>query len=232
MGRRPPARWIYQLAIDQPGTSHEVILQELRAAMLSGLVPPGAPISPDDVADRFQVSRIPVREALKTLIGEGLVEHEPRAGYKVAQLTRAELGELYIVREALENAALAAAVRTATPTDDLAVLESYEILGRAVEDDDRDGHQRESRNFHFALAAPCRMPRLLGMLEAAWNVTEPLQPMTSVSHDTGETLHGDHKTMVDAFVARDAETLLAASAVHYRRLHDVLATLPTRRMKV
>ena len=66
-----------------------------------------------------------MRESLKTLSGEGLVQHQPNAGYAVAQLTARELAEMYIVRETLESAALAAAVprhrrrarNVAEPTD-------------------------------------------------------------------------------------------------------------------
>ena len=57
-----------------------------------------------------------MREALKTLIGEGLVAHRSNFGYAVAQLTPQELREMYIVRETLEAAALAAAVANATDT--------------------------------------------------------------------------------------------------------------------
>ncbi len=63
---------------------HEVVLDESRTVILAGHAPPGVVINVDDVAGRFAVNRIPVREALKTLVGEGLVDHRPRAGYVVA----------------------------------------------------------------------------------------------------------------------------------------------------
>ena len=229
--QRPAAAWVRQLAIDHPGTVHEVILDELRSIILAGHAPPGAPIVVDDVADRFTVSRIPVREALKTLIGEGLVDHEPRAGYSVAQLTRTELAELYVVREALETAALGAAVRAATEADDARVVAAYEALSLAIDEHDARGHHRESRRFHFALTNPCRMRRLLGMFESAWNLTEPQQPMSHVSRDMTLALHQDHELMVAAFHARDAAGLLAASSLHYRRLQEVVAALPTTALR-
>lgn len=183
------AGWIWQLAADRPGTMHEVIRDELRAVILAGPARPGVPINVDDVARRFRASRIPVREALKTLIGEGLVDHEPRAGYRVAQLTRTELAELYVVREALESAALSAAVVSATVADDAEVAAAHEALTRAIQEHDARGHHVHSRRLHFALAGPCRMRRLLGMLESAWNITEPLQPMAHISHEMTCSLH-------------------------------------------
>ena len=64
-----------------------MILDELRRVILDGAVPPGTPIPVGEVAEMFGVSHIPVRESLKTLIGEGLVAHRPNVGYAVAQLT-------------------------------------------------------------------------------------------------------------------------------------------------
>ena len=229
--RRPVAGWIGQLAADRPGTMHEVIRDELRAVILAGPARPGMPINVDDVARRFGASRIPVREALKTLIGEGLVDHEPRAGYRVAQLTRTELAELYIVREALESAALSAAVMSATAEDDAEVAAAHDALTRAIQEHDARGHHVHSRRLHFALAGPCRMRRLLGMLESAWNITEPLQPMAHISQEMTVCLHDDHRVMVEAFHARDAAALLTASSAHYRRLQEVVASLPAGRLR-
>ena len=81
------------LASPRDVPSQALVLDELRAAILSGRVRPGAPIPVDDVAARFSLSHIPVREALKTLVAEGLVEHELRGAYVVAWLTRGELAE-------------------------------------------------------------------------------------------------------------------------------------------
>ena len=163
----PPRRrsvLLTQLVIDAPGSPQQTILDELRRVILSGSAPPGTPIPLGDVADVFGVSRIPVRESLKTLVGESLVDHRHQFGYTVAQLTPAELREMYIVRETLE---------------------------------------------------------------AAWNITEPVQPMVHVAGVDRRVLHSDHTAMLDAFLRRDASALLSASEIHHRRLDTVIATLPT-----
>jgi len=68
------------------------VLNDMRRAILSGDEPPGTAIPIDGVAQVFGVSQIPVREALKILLGEGLVEHIPHIGYSVAKLTVADSG--------------------------------------------------------------------------------------------------------------------------------------------
>lgn len=174
----------------------------------------------------FGVSRIPVREALKTLIGEGLVEHRPNAGYAVARLTAAELREMYLVREVLENAALSAAVGAATDQDHAAAREAHGALEVAIAAGDVRGYHRESRRFHFALVRPCGMHRLLAMFESAWNITEPVQPMAHLSDSGRVALHRDHGAMLAAFEQRDAAALLRVAGEHHRRLEVSIATVP------
>ncbi|MBF6213426.1 GntR family transcriptional regulator [Nocardia puris] len=225
----PPRRrsaLLARLVVDEPGRP-QIILGELRRVILDGAVPPRTPIPLREVAELFGVSHIPVREALKTLLGEGLVTHEPNGGYEVAQLTAAELREMYIVRETLETASLAAALRQATEADRAELLAVNAKLEEALRDDDPVAYQRMSRKFHVALTRPSRMFRLLHMLESAWNVTEPVQSMVHVERADRERLHTDHVLMLDAFLAGDIDRLLLVAEAHHRRLESVIATLPT-----
>jgi DNA-binding GntR family transcriptional regulator len=226
MPHRRYSALVDKLVVDQPGRPQQAILDELRRVILDGAVPPGAPIPLAEVADLFGVSQIPVRESLKTLIGEGLVAHRRNSGYSVAQLTAQELREMYIVRETLESASLAAAVANATAEDRAAVIAVNDVLQQAIRDDDPVTYHRQSRQFHVALTRPSRMHRLLHMLEAAWNVTEPVQSMVHVAPSDRAQLHADHCQMLDAFLAGNVEQLLSVSEVHAQRLNAVIATLP------
>jgi len=220
--RRTRSVLIARLTNEAPGRPQAAILDELRRCLLDGGVPPGTPIPLDEVAGVFGVSRIPVREALKTLIGEGLVEHRPNAGYAVATLTTQELHELYLVREVLETAALTSAVAAAGPADDAEVSAAHGALGEAVARRDVRAYHRESRRFHWALVRPCGMRRLLGMYESAWNITEPLQPMAQVTEADRASLHSDHGELLAAFLARDTPALLRSASAHHRRLRFAL----------
>ncbi len=213
------------LVVDAPGRPQQAILDELRRVILDGSVPPGTPIPLAEVAELFGVSQIPVREALKTLIGEGLVTHRSNSGYAVAQLTPQELREMYIVRETLEVAAVAAAVANATDEDRAAVVAANEKLQRAIDDDDPVAYHRLSREFHLALTRPSRLHRLLRMLESAWNVTEPVQSMVHVSRADRVALHADHREMVEAFLAGDGERLRTLAEAHAQRLNTVIGKL-------
>jgi DNA-binding GntR family transcriptional regulator len=225
-GPRRRSVLVARLRARAPGAPQSAILDDLRACILDGEVPPGSPIPVDAVADAFGVSRIPVREALMTLIGEGLVDHRPHLGYRVAKLTAEEFGEIYLVREALETAALRLAVGMAGAADDGRAGAAHAALEAAVRAGDGRAYHRESRRFHLALIRPCRMRRLLHMLGTAWNMTEPLQPMTHLGPDERALLHRDHAAMLAAFTARDADALAAACAIHHHRLQSSIAQLP------
>ncbi|WP_096312401.1 GntR family transcriptional regulator [Mycolicibacterium sp.] len=224
---RRPSALVNRLVVEQPGSPQQAILDELRRVILDGAVAPGTPIPLADVADLFGVSQIPVRESLKTLIGEGLVAHRSNSGYTVAQLTVQELREMYIVRETLEAAALASAVANATDADRAAIVAANDVLQQAIDHDDPLTYHRQSRHFHLALSRPSRMFRLLHMLESAWNMTEPVQSMVHVAPSHRALLHADHRQMVDAFLAGDVEQLLTIAEGHAQRLNAAIATLPT-----
>jgi DNA-binding GntR family transcriptional regulator len=228
MPARRPSPLLAALSAAAGGPAQQTILDELRRGILGGAAPPGTAIPVGEVARLFGVSPIPVRECLKTLMGEGLVDHRPHAGYVVAQLTRAELREIYVVRGVLETTALRAAVRLAGPADDRHAARAHRELDDAVRDRDPAAYHRRSRHFHLALVTPCRMHRLLHMFGAAWNLTEPFQPMRYVQDADRERLHADHRAMLDAFAARDAAGLVAASEAHQGRLEAMVAGLPAR----
>jgi len=225
-GRRHSAL-LAKLTANRSDSSQRAIVDELRRVILDGGAPPGSPIPVNEVAEVFGVSPIPVRECLKTLTAEGLVAHQPNVGYAVARLTATELAELYIVRETLESAALSAAVANATDAERDAVALAHRLLERAVAEDDPQTYHRQSRHFHMGLTRPSGMHRLVHMLESAWNITEPVQLMVHVDASDRAALHADHGQMLQAFLDRDADTLLAVSGDHHRRLNAVVSTLPS-----
>ena len=171
----------------------------------------------DEVAAFFGVSAIPVREALKTLFGEGLVEHRPHVGYRVAKLTFLEFRELYDVRQALESAALRAAAVNATAVDHDRIRDAHGSLADAGAAGDRE-YAAATRRFHFALIEPSGMHRLIRMYETAWNITEPARPMSRIPVHERAAFYADHERLVAAYVARDTEALVAESERHYAHL--------------
>jgi DNA-binding GntR family transcriptional regulator len=107
------------------GTKADDIALALEEAIVSGEIPPGSTLRQEHLSEQFQVSRTPVREALRRLAALGLVTFEPNRGVRVRSLSRDEIREAFMVRAELES--LATEIATPKMTDaDLAELERAE----------------------------------------------------------------------------------------------------------
>lgn len=219
---RPQRPLISYLTGERSGSAHASVLGELRRVILDGSAAPGSAIPVGEVAELFGVSAIPVREALKTLIGEGLVGHRTGGGYYVAQLTLTELREIYFVRGVLEQAALTRACELSTESDLDRARAEHEALKESTISGDLRAYHVHSRRFHQALANPCGMHRLLNMFDSTWDITEPFQVMQGATGPTQLQLHSDHEKMIGAMARRDAAELIAVAQDHHRRLESVI----------
>ena len=104
------------------GTKADDIALALEEAIVSGEIPPGSVLRQEHLSEQFQVSRTPVREALRRLAALGLVSFEPNKGVRVRMLSQTELREAFMVRAELEG--LATELATPRMSDaDLAALE-------------------------------------------------------------------------------------------------------------
>ena len=87
----------------RPPTSQEAVLGEIRRAIMSRELQPGERVRQEQLAERLNVSRVPVREALKVLEAEGQVTYQAHRGYTVVALSLEELEEIYLARSLLEK---------------------------------------------------------------------------------------------------------------------------------
>lgn len=140
-------------------TAHR-IAYALRRAILQGQLIGGQSLRQDEIAAVFQVSKIPVREALVQLQAEGLVEMPPNKGAVVTQLNTAEIHEIYAMRIALESIALRHAIPRLTNRD---LANASHILTQIDQQEDMRGWAELNWEFHETLYRPSGMGRLLGI---------------------------------------------------------------------
>jgi DNA-binding GntR family transcriptional regulator len=107
------------------GTKADDIALALEEAIVSGEIPPGSVLRQEHLSEQFQVSRTPVREALRRLAALGLVTFEPNRGVRVRMLSRDEIREAFLVRAELEGLATEIATSRFTP-EGLVALEDAE----------------------------------------------------------------------------------------------------------
>jgi DNA-binding GntR family transcriptional regulator len=138
------------------------IARVLAERIVHGELAPGARLRQDHIAEEFETSHVPVREAFRRLEAQGLAISEPRRGVRVASFDLKEVREVAEMRAALEVLALRHAAKHLTP----AILDAAEEATREG-DAAADVHAWEeaNRRFHTLILAPCNMSRLLASID-------------------------------------------------------------------
>ena len=144
------------------GTASTKIYQELKQRILQNDLEAKQPIRQDKIAAQFDVSKIPVREALRQLESDGLVEFKPRRGAFVTELNEADIIENLEIRIALETHALKLAIPNMTATD---IKQAEKILIEYQEVNNIERWSELNGQFHHCLYAPCSLPQLITMIE-------------------------------------------------------------------
>ena len=147
---------------EKPLLSADSVTDTLRDLILSGAFGIGVPLKQEVLAKRFGVSRIPVREALKRLEAEGLVDHTPHQGSVVASQSIPELLEALDIRIGLETRALKLAIPNMKAADFKA---ARDIIKRYDASDSPREWSELNLEFHLTLYRPCARPKLLRMIE-------------------------------------------------------------------
>ncbi|MGW4474723.1 GntR family transcriptional regulator [Nonomuraea sp. NPDC004354] len=205
----------------RPPTAQQFVLGELRRAITTGRLRPGSPIRQDALAEEFDVSRVPLREALKTLHGEGLVTYQAHRGYFVETLSLDDLREVYRIRELLEEEAVRRAVPRLT-AGDLARLErAQDEVERAAAAGDVQEMAAANRVFHLTLFECAGMPRLVRLIRTLWDTTDAYRSMYYGDGGNRERVVSEHRAVLGALRAADADAAVRLLDEH--RAHAVAA---------
>ncbi len=159
----------------------EVIYDYLRKAIIVGELASGTQLTDTDLAERFGVSRMPVREALRKLEAEGLVERKPGKGTVVTGITREEIAHIFAIRKAIEGLAVRYAARkiTAGELDSLrdVVREAAEVKSQVPAENLAEALIPLAARYNRILIDVCRIPRLISLI---WTHRDYLQQFSVV----------------------------------------------------
>lgn len=197
----------------------ERVAQELRESILANELPPGTRLSQAELAQHFGVSRIPVRDALRALASEELVDLADRGAAVVTQLSVSDLQELYELREAVEPLAS----RLATPNVGRAeLLRMEECLHRMERVDDAPAWLSANAEFHAQVYEQSRRPRMIRMIATLRNQTD--RYMRVHLADLGETDHllDEHRLIYEAAGRRDPGAVERLTLHHLATSHDFI----------
>jgi DNA-binding GntR family transcriptional regulator len=197
-------------AFERPNLK-QMVAGRLRELIFAGALRPGSKIDQDELAQRFGISKLPVREALITLESEGLVDNLPRRGSFVAPLSREDITDHYdvfgvIAGMAAERAASALAPEDLDVLDDLVVQMEKSTSTAEQEDLNYRFHRLINR-----AGASRRMRSVLQLL----GKSIPTRYFELIS-GWAETAHTQHREIVDAFRRGDAEAARHAVERHLR----------------
>ena len=201
--------------VAQPSRSSATAAYDLLLGTIeSGALAPGVRLREAELAERFQISRTPVREALKRLESQGLVVHEAHYGAVVASISDEQIAELYQVREVLEGAAVREAASHATPAEIDVLFEMVE-RDRGLIDQPR-ALAHTNRLFHARLRNASRNRFLARTLENMRLSLALLSRTTLAYPGRGQEAVDEHESIVRAIAARDPEAAEEAARTHIR----------------
>lgn len=192
----------------------EYAYEQLRAQIREGALPPGARVRETDVAEQLEISRTPVREALRRLEADGFLAFEPHRGMVVVQLDHQSIMELYAMREVLEGTAAALAARHASEAE-IAVL--FEMLNREAEiAGDAERLAAHNAQFHQILFRAAHNRYLLKTANALRDSMALMAGTTMAVPGRAATARAEHGALADAIRARDPNASEEAARRHIR----------------
>lgn len=201
---------------------YEVVAERLREMVLEGELPPGSRISEKQLCETFEVSRTPLREALKVLANEGIIELLPNRGAKVTEVDSREVADLFEVMVELEGLS---GRLLASRADEAEIAEIRALHERML-----DHYRRQERQDYFALNQRLhrRLAELAGnavLLELETSLSLKItraRYAANLQQGRWEESAREHGAILAALEARDGEALSAAMREHMRRTGEAV----------
>lgn len=193
---------------ERPSTAQGVVLAQLRQMIVNGDLAPGDPIRQDAVAERLNISRLPLREALKVLEGEGQVVYWPHRGYRVRKLSIEDLLEVYRLRELLESEAVRESVAKMSDDQLTRIVQAESEFERAHALDDVTAMMATNRLFHFTILEGALMPRLMQFVRILWDSTDAYRSIYYYDARNRRLVIREHRATIRAIKSGDAEKVV------------------------
>jgi DNA-binding GntR family transcriptional regulator len=197
----------------RPQTAQQAVAEALRRDITTGKLAPGSWIVQESLAEQFGMSRIPIREALKTLEAEEYITYVPHSGYRVAKLGLEDLIEVFHLRDILEEEL----IRDAMPRVTDEIIDEMRArmaeMDNAAAANDLIAVGMANRQFHFLTFEQSRMARTRRIVTQLWNTADAYRPLYAHLMDLTK-INSEHVLMVEAMAARDVEKMVALNHQH------------------
>lgn len=202
---------------------HDEVAERLRELILAGELEPKSRINEVELCERFGISRTPLREAIKILATEGLLELLPNRGARVGSVSQREIEEMIEVVAGLEAVAAELACAMIEEGGIEAIEAKTGVMVKAYERKDDTAYFTLNREIHEAIMQAAGNATLAGIYN---NLSSRIQRMRYTAHKTPEQWKravDEHVRMVDLLRARDGEALAKLMRDHIRGKKAVIA---------
>lgn len=208
-------------------TKAEAVYREARWRILTGALPPGAPVNQAELASEFGVSPTPVREALRRLESEGLVVFIAHSMVMVSPLDLQELDELYAIRVDLDSFAGRLAASNRTDEDVARLKELLAPPAGALTD-----RFERNREFHRSVYRASGNQQLIALLDRLWDRTERYRIVLVANEADGRgesyvASHSadEHKAIANAVIKGDGDRVGSLLGEHVQHSHDLIRSM-------
>ena len=209
----------------------EIAYETLKHAIITGEIPAGVRIVETEYAEMMHISRTPLREALRKLERDGLVEYVPRRGVVVRAFTITDVQEIYTIRNALEMLTLPAIVANATPQDIAALREILRQMDEQMEKGDIDRLSPLARAFHGTMTRLSKLNHILRVIESQDEYITRFSALSIAKEPRRQAAHKEHYQIVEMVERRDLEGFRELMGKHIERSKETcLAALAESRM--
>ena len=207
----------------------EMLRDRLEDEILTGRLRPGTRLEEVTLAERYGVSRTPIREALLQLSASGLIVNRPRRGAIVAEVGPRTLFEMFEVMAELEALCASLAARRATREDLAALRAAHEICQAALNSDDPDHYFRENETFHELIRQIARNQFLLEQASQLHKRLRPYRRLQLRARNRLASSYDEHDAIVAAIAKGDEQAAATAMrdhiAVQGERFTDLIASI-------
>ena len=220
--------------VDRKETLASIVYDRLRQEIISVAVAPGEKLHIRSLCERFDVGLSPVREALSRLSTEGLVAQSDHRGFAVATMSEADLVDLTRARCWLNEIAIRKSIESGDAAWEESVVLSYHRLFRTprfapgVETERSRAWEIAHRNFHTSLISASGSDRLTSYCEQLFDSAERYRHVGRKAGVKGNR-DKEHRELMEAVVARDAETAARVIRLHFERTAELVREVLKRR---
>ena len=204
---------------------HDDVADRLRGLILSGDLPPRSRVNELELAERFGISRTPLREAIKILATEGLLELLPNRGARVAVLSSEEIDDMMVVIGGLEGLAAELACARITDGEIAAIAAEHEAMMEHWRAGDQTAYLGRNKAIHDAIMTAARNPVLSGLY---LNLSGRIARARFVAHKTPAQWAkavDEHERMLDLLRRREGPPLARLLRTHLSGKTPVIAAV-------